>query len=122
MDLATIKPIEKELNIVHPATGEETGLILTIVCAQDSRYQENVRDVNDWALTIGKDVTKDHEREFRLRMESCHIVGFRFEGDAVWNGETPKYSRDVALEMIKQPVVRDQVWLEANKIKDFYKA
>lgn len=122
MDLATIKPIEKELNIVHPGTGEKTGLILTIVCTQDSRYQDNVREVNDWALTIGKDVTKDHEREFKQRLDSAHIVGFRFEGDAVWNGETPKYSREIALEMAKQPVVREQLIIEANKIKDFYKA
>ena len=122
MDLAAIKPIEKEHNITHPATGEPTGLILNIACVHDERVKSSVREANDWALSIGNEMTKVQEEEYDNRLAAAYIVGCRFEGDAVWNGKTPEFSKKLALEFTSSPVIKDQLRRETNKIRDFYKA
>lgn len=122
MDLATIKPVEKEHNVIHPGTGEPTGLVLVLACVHDSRVKAGMREANDWALKIGKDITREHEEEYESRRMSSYIVGCRFEGDAEWNGAKPKFSRELALEFASHPLIFEQLSVETRKIRDFYKA
>lgn len=122
MDLATIKPLEKQVEIKHPATGEPTGLILSVACLHDERVKSGIREANDWALKLGKDMTKAQEAEYDDRLAASYIVGCKFEGDAVWNGETPEYSKALALEFAGSAVIKEQLLKETRSIKDFYKA
>ena len=122
MDLATIKPVEKEHNVIHPGTGEPTGLVLVLACVHDSRVKAGIREANDWALKIGKDITKEQEEEYDNRLAAAYVVDCRFEGDAVWNGKKPKFSRDLAVEFASHPVIKEQLARETRKIRDFYKA
>lgn len=122
MDLATIKPIEKEYEVKHPADESPTGLVLVLACVHDDRVKAGIREASDWALKIGKDMTKAQEEEHDNRFASAYIVDFRFERDAVWNGKTPKFSREIAVEIASNPAIKQQLIRETSKIKDFYKA
>jgi hypothetical protein len=122
MDLANIKPVEKEYEVVHPATDEPTGLVLTLACVHDERVKAGIREANDWLLKKGKDATKADEDEHDNRIAAAYIVDVRFERDAVWNGKTPAYSKSLALEIASNPAIKQQMIKETARIKDFYKA
>lgn len=122
MDLANIKPVEKEYEVRHPATDEPTGLILTLACLHDERVKAGVREANDWLLAKGKEATKADEDEHDNRIAAAHIVDVRFERDAVWNGKKPKYSKALAIEIASNPAIKQQMIRETSNIRDFYKA
>lgn len=122
MDLATIKPIEKEYEVKHPADDSPTGLVLVLACVHDERVKAGIREASDWALKLGKDMTRAQEEEYDNRMAAAYIVDCRFERDAVWNGKTPEYSKALALEIASNTAIKQQMLKETNKIKDFYKA
>lgn len=122
MDLATIKPVEKEYEVKHPADDSPTGLILTLACVHDDRVKAGIREANDWLLKKGKDATKADEDEHDNRFAAAYIVDCRFERDAVWNGKTPKYSRELAIEIASNTAIKQQLIKETSRIKDFYKA
>ena len=122
MDLASIKPIEKRYNVQHPATGEETGMILVLACAHDDRVKKAVRAVNDEILKAGKDMTPEQEKKLDDALAAAYIVGVEFTGDAVWNGKTPDYSDGLAREICAIPALKEQVLFEIRRTKDFYQA
>jgi len=134
MDLADIKPIEKRYNVEHPATGEETGMILTLACAHDERVKEAIRAVNDEILKAGKDMPEADQRRLDDAFAACYVVGLEFtdvvkevDGEevaekATWNGKTPKYSDKLAREICAIPAIKEQVLFEVRRTKDFYKA
>lgn len=121
MDLSSIKPIEKEFHVKHPATGEPVGLVLTLACAHDSRVKSAVRAINDEMLKAGQELTKEQEEEYEVALAAAYIVDLRWEGDATWNGKTPEYSAKLAREICANTAIRVQLFPEVNKIKDFYK-
>lgn len=122
MDLATIKPVEKEYEVKHPADDSPTGLVLTLACTHDDRVKVALREANDWLLQKGKDATKADEEEHDNRFAAAYIIGVRFERDAVWNGKTPEFSRDLAIEIASNPAIKQQLIKETSRIRDFYKA
>ncbi len=122
MDLATIKPVEKEYEVKHPATDKPTGFILELACVHDERVRAGMREADDWALELGEKMTKAQEFEYDNRRASAYIVGCRFERDATWDGKTPKFSREFAVEIASNMAIKQQIIKETSKVKDFYKA
>ncbi|MCK2149536.1 hypothetical protein MYE70_10705 [Marinobacter alexandrii] len=122
MDLSQIKPIEKKYNLQNPATGKETGMILTLACSHDARVKKAHREANDKVLEAGKSLTEDQEQEFEVSISASYITGVEFTGDAQWKGATPKYSESLAREVCSIPALREQILFEVRKTKDFYKA
>lgn len=56
MDLGNIKPVEKLVEIVHPGTGEKTGVTVTVVSLSDK-------------------ATNDIKRNFQIRKMECERKG-----------------------------------------------
>lgn len=122
MDLSTIKPVEKEYEVKHPATDEPTGLVLVLACVHDDRVKSAIREANDKALKLGKEMSKADEEQYDNELAASYIVGCKFERDAVWNGQKPEFSRKLAIEIASNPAIKQQLLKETSKIKDFYKA
>ena len=123
MDIAQLKPIEIEHEVTHPGTGEGTGLFLQIACIHDSRVKSGIRAATDQNLAdADEEKSPEKDEQYDNEVAAAYIVGFRFEGEATWNGETPEYSRKIAIEMASNPVIKQQLLNRARKIGDFYKA
>ena len=122
MDLASIKPIEKRYNVQHPATGEETGMILVLACTHDERVKRAMRAVNDKILESGKDLSESEQQKLDDAFAACYVVDVEFTGDATWSGKTPKYSEALAKEICAIPALKEQVLFEVRRVKDFYQA
>lgn len=123
MDLAQIKPVERQYEVKHPGTGEPTGLILTLACTHDARVKAAIRKANDHYLKhAGDKPSQDQLDAYDHALMAAHITGIEFTGEATWNGETPSYSDKLAREMCEVHAIKEQVVREVKKVKDFYKA
>ena len=52
MDLSTIKPSERTIEIEHPATGQPLGVRVTVVSLDDDRLKRTKRNITDESLKL----------------------------------------------------------------------
>lgn len=123
MDLSTIKPVERQYEVKHPATGEATGLVLTLACTHDDRVKAAIREANDHYLkNTGEKASEKELDAYDNAIAASYVIDVEFTGDANWKGKTPKFSQSLAHEMCEVHTIKEQVIREVKKVKDFYKA
>ncbi len=120
MDLAKIKPIEAKLNLRNPANNKETGMILTIACSHDDRVKKATREINDKLLSLGKDITEEQLSALDNEMAAACIFDVEFTGDSCWEGERPKFSKSLAIEICSIQSLKEQVLAKFRSTQDFY--
>src|SRR5690606_37323083 len=116
MDLSTLVPIERVVDVLHPKTVEPTGLKLTLAHDSDPRVIDATRKVFEEARTKG-DV--DPERGRRLTM--AHVVGWEWTGEVNFRGEAPAFSTEALADVCKVPPVAAAIFRAVNDDAGFYK-
>lgn len=115
MDLSTLVPVERTVDVLHPKTGDPTGLKLKLAHESDPRVMEATRKVFDEARTKGN---ADPDRGRKLTM--AHVVGWEWTGDATFNGKRPAFSADALAEVCKIPAVATAIFKAIGDDAGFY--
>ena len=116
MDIGSLIPIERVVDVLDPRNGEPTGLKLTIAHDSDPRVVDAMRKLYDEARE--KDDV-DHSRGLRATM--AHIVGWEWTGEANFKGSKPKFTAEKLAEVCAVPAVGSAVYRAVTDEAGFYK-
>ncbi|MCD9096198.1 hypothetical protein [Luteimonas fraxinea] len=115
MDLSTLVPVERTVDVLHPKTKQPTGLKLTLAHESDPRVIEATRKVFDEAREKG-DVDPDRGRKLTM----AHVVGWEWTGEATFNGERPTFSPETLAAVCKVPPVAVAIFKAIGDDAGFY--
>lgn len=117
MDLSTLVPVERTVDVLHPVTKEPTGLKLTVAHDSDPRVIAEMRRVLDEPRN-----SDDNDQDRGRKLTMAHVVGWEWTGDATFNGERPAFSPEALAAVCKVPVVGTAVLRAVSDDAGFYKA
>jgi len=110
MDLSNIKAAERVLEIMHPATGEATGVKLMLRPPTDPKVDAvRRRLINSMLAKKTQKQTADSMEADSIALLSATVADIEFTGDALWNGEKPAFSAALVKEMLSVVWLRKQV-------------
>ena len=125
MDLNTIKTIDRDVNLTHPKTGEELGLVFHLR-APDS---EEVTDVNRaWQnkrlqpKNRNKAITSEELENVTDYRIKAAVMGWTWtDAELTLNGEQPEFSKQALHKMIKDySWIRDFLAAECEDVTSFF--
>lgn len=103
MDIANLKPVERTIEIVHPATGEPIGIRVGLVSLDDDRLRKVRRAITDERMRLeqrGKSFkSEDIEENARKLLYTAVIkwewysVSGKKEDTCNFNGEVPELTQ-----------------------------
>lgn len=110
MDISGLKPGERTIEILHPATGAAIGIRVTIVSLDDDRLRQIKREITDNRMRLeqrGKPVKSEELEANTQRLLFAATKGWEWynptgkKGDAgfdeaeaaTFNGEVPAYNQ-----------------------------
>ena len=124
IDISTITPKEREIEIMHPATGEPLGITVTVMSADDSRLKRHQRQLIDRRQERQRrnKFLSAQEMEFEMvKLIANAIVGWDFK--VKYQGEIPAFSTRKAIEMLSDPNIPwffEQINAEMGDTKAFF--
>lgn len=123
MDISSITPSTNELNILHPATSEPIGLTISLLPLTSPPVRDVQRRITNESLrTRGKGFTSEKLDANRLDILIAATQGFKWEGDANWNGEKPEATPQLVRKIYKEvPWIREQVDNALNDEAAFFR-
>lgn len=103
MDISSLQPQERIVEILHPGTKEQLGIKITLLSLVDERMKKLKRKIRDNRLSRerkGKSVTAEEleENENNLLFES--MTGWEWSGDNKWRGEKPEFNRANVMDVL----------------------
>lgn len=110
MDLNTIQPKNIFVNLEHPGTGAELGLVFEM----RSRHSDEVSAVSDrweaqWSKKRGKEPSPSAKRAHSRDLILASVVGWEWEDpELTFDGEQPQFSPDTLKAWLKD---KKRVWL-----------
>lgn len=137
-DLATIKQTDRTIEIVHPKTGENLGLRVTLVSLDDERLTKIKRQITDRRLYLearGKTFKAEEIEENANNITFAAIVDWEwynptgsagddgYSADAMpdFKGEQPDFNRKNFLEMTGEVKwIKNQINEAIGESKDFF--
>lgn len=110
-DLANVKPVERTVEIKHPATGADLGVRVTLCSVDDERLKKIRRQITDKRLKLeqrGKNFAADDIEQNRLEIQLASIIAWEWynptpdDKDAMpsWKGEKPVFNRKTVSEVL----------------------
>jgi len=130
MDISSIKPTEKTVEILHPATEEEIGIRVTLISMDDPAMKNHKRQVQDRRLKKEQKGKALKSRELEDDMDELIFRAmkgwewYKPEGAkqaANFRGETPKFNRKNVLDVFAElPWFLDQLNEHLGEEKDFF--
>lgn len=125
MDIQSIRPKTKDLNVLHPGTGQETGFILELVypghprmIAAETQHGKRIRKHNG-------DMDIAAQRKLLIAMNAAAVENWRFENGATLGGDTPAFDRNRLTELLEDPDfqwLREQINAAYEERADFFPA
>ena len=115
INLFELQPTTLTHELLHPGTGEPTGLELDLVSMDDERLVALTRKMDDRRLKLsqrGKPVPAEELEEHGIALISTAIVNWRWLPHAIidFNGERPAYTPGMAKNIVSRAVwVRRQL-------------
>nr|DAU20382.1 MAG TPA: hypothetical protein [Caudoviricetes sp.] len=94
MDIAKLKPAERIIEIIHPATGENVGIRVTVISLVDERMKAVRRRFQNKKIELekrGKTFKADDLEENATELLLNAITGWDWY-DAEFNGEKPVFN------------------------------
>lgn len=138
MDLATLKPTERTIEITHPALGSPLGIRVTLLSIDDERMKRIKRQITDESLSRqakNKPLKSDElERNTNMLMFTA-TTGWEWynptgdEGDAGYdadampefNGSVPVYNQKNFIDVVTDlPWFAEQVQEAIGETKAFF--
>jgi len=125
MDLNTIKTTDRDVNLAHPKTGEELGLVFhlrapdTDEVASVSRAWQNKRLQ---PKNRNKAITSEELEAVTDNRIKAAVKGWTWEDeDLTLGGEQPEYSPQALRAMLKEyPWIRDFLAAECEDVSSFF--
>lgn len=105
MDLSDLKPVEKTIQILHPATSEETGVEVTLMSMEDSRMSKIRRQITDNNLSIEQKGKRLKAIDIEENLETLmfrSMVGWKWGGDSKFKGKKPPFNRANVLKVFAE--------------------
>jgi len=94
MDLSTIVPSARVIEITHPATGMPLGLTITLRPETDPAAKASERKILDTRLHDRTKMTTEKLEAQRLETVVGRISGWNWAGDLTFHGEKPEATSD----------------------------
>ena len=125
MDLNTIQTIDRDVNLTHPKTGEELGLVFHLR-APDS---DEVKDVNRaWQnkrlqpKNRNKAITSEELENVTNNRIKAAVKGWTWEDkELTLDGEQPEYSKQALNTMLKDHTwIREFLSEECEDVTSFF--
>ena len=124
MDLKDIKPTERQISILHPGTGEDLGITVTVLSINDPEMVKIKRRIQDQRLTLerkGKGFKSDDIEENRDMLTFSAMKGWKWAGKTTFNGDKPEFNRKNVYTVFKELTwFRDQIEEEISDESAFF--
>lgn len=106
MDVSSLVPSERLIEITHPKTGEYLGIKITLLSLMDEKMVKIKRRIADNHLALtrkGKSLKSSEieDNENLLIFEA--MTGWIWEDDANWKGEKPEFNLKNVKEILNAP-------------------
>lgn len=119
-DISSIEAVDREVELKHPKSDEGLGWFFSL----RSPYSDEVKKAErEW---MNKRLQKKRGQLTAESLEAAAeakilaaVSGWRFEGDASFNGEQPEFSKGKLREIIREP---KYAWIREyldNELGDF---
>ena len=119
MDISSLKPNERQVEILNPATGQPLGIRVTVMSLEDDRLKRIKRQITDESLKLqarGKSFKSDElERNSNALLFTATLgwewynptgakgdKGFDEKQIPGFKGEVPEYNQRNFLEVVKE--------------------
>lgn len=113
MELSDLKPTERVIDILHPATAEDTHIKVTLVSFDDERLKRVRRKFQDERMRLeskGKSFKSEDIEENALLLLYTAMTGWTWGADAVWRGQKPEFNLKNVKEVLTElPWFRSQI-------------
>lgn len=122
MELNDIQRSTVDLEILHPTTGEATGLVLTLRSLSDPEMRKMTEaslEKQRASARRGKAYTVQQELREDVRLKAACVTGIAW-GDAKIDGEQPAYSPEVAEKLLQRDFIFKQVSEQLQADSDFF--
>jgi len=137
-DIANIKPIERKVEILHPASGQPIGLRIGIVSISDERLARQKRAFRDEVNRLsskGKYLKAEQEEVNNHSLLFAATTGWEwynptgkegdegYDADAMpsFHGSVPDYTQKNVIAVAKElPWVQSQLVTEIDEEKSFF--
>lgn len=121
MDLAGIKPSTVDVEIIHPGTGEATGLVITVKSTEDDSVKRLQRSqINRRLKSRDKKLSVEKIEEESNAVICAAVAGWTWGGDAKWNGKKPEFTPENVAEVLAVEWIRKQVKTVLDEEADFF--
>lgn len=123
MDISTIIPDDREIEIKHPSTGEGVGFFVSLRPMHSDEIKKAERAIANRALKLrarGKTFTADEIEENVTSLMCIAVSGWRFEGDTTFEGEQPKCTPENIRRIVSREWIREQIDQELGDVASFF--
>lgn len=93
MNLLDLQPSERLVEILHPSTGEEIGIRVSLISLDDEKLKKIKRKIRDNAINLqkrGKTMSVEEEENNEIALLETCITDWDWYGDVTLNGEKPE--------------------------------
>lgn len=129
-DIASVKPIERTIEIKHPGTGENVGIRVQLMSADDPRMKGVNRRIQDQRLQLeskGKAFKSDDLENNLNTICFKAMIGWTWydtgngDGPTTFNGEVPEFNRANVFAVLKElSWFENQIVTEISDEKAFF--
>lgn len=95
MDFSEVKLSERVIDILHPKTGEETGIKVSLVSVEDAKLKHIKRKIRDERMRLearGKSFKSEDEEDNLDKILFTAMTGWVWGGEAIWRGQKPEFN------------------------------
>ena len=124
MDIGAIKPAEALLEIVHPGTGKELQIRVSLCSIDDERLKRVKRQIQNEQINLSKrgkqfDADKVEANENLLLFTA--MTGWEWYGENNFHDAKPPFNQDNVNKVFAElPWFKDQVRDKVAETKDFF--
>ncbi len=121
-DLSNVVAVERRLDILHPATQESVGLVLTLLPDSHPQVKAAARkSINDRINHRGK-VSAEHIEASRISMLAASVGGWEWQGELTFHGSKPEFNPQTLQQLLKElPWVGEQVDVALTDRAEFFR-
>lgn len=124
MDLNSIKPAERIIEILHPATEEELGVSVSVISVLDNKTAALRRKIQNKRIELerrGKSFTASDIEENEMDLLLNCITGWEWKGNATFNNEKPEFNEKNVKSVLKElPWFKQQIMEAIGDEKSFF--
>ena len=108
-DISTIGAHDREVELEHPGTEKGLGWFFSLRSLYSEEVRKADRDIQSKRLAQmsrgrkGQTITPEQIEDSTEKKILASVSGWKFEGDASFNGEKPEFSASKLREIIRDP-------------------